>query len=137
MSSPEFDRLEASGACDIFSDNKISATNELYIDLSGSCEATIELNAPKVIADLSGASDVNLRGETKEFVADGSGSTGIRCFDLMAENVRIDISGSGNAEVFASVKLDVDISGAGDVKYRGNASVTQHISGAGSVKKVD
>lgn len=137
VSSPVFERLEASGACDIFSENKITSSEEIHIDLSGSCEVTLDLNAPKVTADLSGASDVNLRGETKELVVDGSGSSGIRCFELMAENVQIEISGAGNAEVFASVKLDVNVSGAADVKYKGNAEVSQRISGAGSVKKVE
>ena len=61
----------------------------------------------------------------------------MQCFDLLAEIVRIDISGAGDAHVFASVKLDVDVSGAGNVRYKGNANVTQNISGAGSVKKLD
>ena len=46
------------------------------------------------------------------------------------------MSGAGDAEVFASVKLDVEVSGASDVKYKGNAAVSQDVSGAGSVKKV-
>lgn len=137
VSSPVFKRLEASGACDIFSENKIITDHELYIDLSGSCNVKMELHAPKVSADLSGSCDIDLKGETKDFIADGSGSTNIKCMDLMAENVSIEISGSGSAEVFASVKLDVDISGSGSVRYKGNAKVSQHISGSGSVKKVD
>ena len=46
------------------------------------------------------------------------------------------MSGACDAEVFASVKLDVKASGASDVKYKGNAAVSQHVSGAGNVKKV-
>ena len=68
---------------------------------------------------------------------DGSGSSHFRCFDLMAEIVSVDISGAGDAEVFASVKLDVDVSGAGSVKYKGNATVSQKVSGSGSVSKVE
>ena len=87
--------------------------------------------------EASGAGSVKLAGKTKDFSVDGSGSTEVQCFDLLAENVRIDISGAGDAQVFASVKLDVDVSGAGNVRYKGNANVTQNISGAGSVKKLD
>ena len=137
VSSPVFKRLEASGACDIYSENKIITDHELFIDLSGSCNVKIELHALKVSADLSGSCDINLKGETKDFKVAGSGSTDIKSMDLLAENVSIDISGSGSAEVFASVKLDVDISGSGSVKYRGNATVNQNISGSGSVKKVE
>ena len=137
VSSPVFNRLEASGACDIFSDNKIITDNDLYFDLSGSCNVKVELKAPKVKADLSGSCDINLKGETKAFIINGSGSTNIKSMELMAENVNIDISGSGSAEVFASVKLDVDISGSGSVNYKGNPKVNQQISGSGSVKKVE
>ncbi|MCP2936704.1 DUF2807 domain-containing protein, partial [Salmonella enterica subsp. enterica serovar Typhimurium] len=61
-----------------------------------------------------------------------------KCFDLKSENTKVEISGAGDAEVFASVQLDARVSGAGSVKYKGNAaSVNQKVSGAGSVKKVE
>ncbi|MBL0130494.1 MAG: DUF2807 domain-containing protein [Chitinophagaceae bacterium] len=76
-------------------------------------------------------------GDTKDFSVQGSGSTDINCFELFAENTKVELSGAGDAEVFASVKLDVHVSGAADVKYKGNANVSQEVSGAGSVKKVE
>jgi Putative auto-transporter adhesin, head GIN domain len=137
VSAPAYRRLEASGACNIIGQNKLSSTGDLSIDLSGSCDVKMELNAPKVIAGLSGACSIQLKGDTKEFKVEGSGSTDIKCMELLAENVNIDISGAGNAEVYASVKLNVEVSGSGDVKYKGNATVSQSVSGAGSVKKVE
>jgi len=109
----------------------------LDIDQSGASNAIVAVNAPIVTADLSGAGLIELSGETKQLSIDGAGSSDIKCFDLKAEDVEIDISGAGNAEVFASARLDVEVSGAGDVKYRGSPSVSQRISGAGNVKKVD
>lgn len=137
VSSPVFRRLEASGACDIIGENKITSAEAIDIDLSGASDVKLELKAPKVEAKLSGAGSVELRGETKEFSVSGSGSSDIKCIELMAENVDVHITGAGDAEVFASVKLDVSVSGAGSVKYRGNAMVSKSISGAGSVKKLD
>jgi hypothetical protein len=137
VSSPAYKSFEASGACNIYSENKITSPGMVTIDLSGSCDAKLDLNAPKVSADLSGACNIELKGETKEFKVGGSGSTGIRSMDLLAENVDVDISGAGDAEVYASVKLNVEVSGAGSVKYKGNATVSQSVSGAGSVKKVE
>jgi hypothetical protein len=137
VTSPVFTRLEASGACDIYSENKILSDSEINIDMSGSCKADVELNAPKVSADVSGACQLLLRGETKDFSVDGTGSTKIHAMELMAENVDIEIAGAGSAEVFASVSLNVNISGAASVKYKGNPQVNQKVSGAGSVKKVD
>jgi hypothetical protein len=137
VSGPDFKRLEASGACNIYSENRVNGNEGIDIDLSGACEVKMDLKSPRVSAELSGAGTINLKGETKDFKVKGSGSTDIKCFDLMAENVDVRISGAGDADVFASVKLDVHVSGAGDVKYKGNATVSQNVSGAGSVKKVD
>jgi len=137
VSGPVFKDFEASGACDFYSENKISDPEKISLDLSGACNATMDLNAPEVSVDISGSGSAILKGETKNLEADGSGSSRFKCFDLKAENVEVDISGSGEAEVFASVKLDVEISGSGSVTYKGNAAVNQKISGSGSVKKVE
>lgn len=137
ISGPSFKRFKASGACDFFSENKITGTESVSISLSGASDVKLELKVPGIAADLSGAGTITLKGETKDFSVDGSGSTTIKCFELMTENTKVELSGAGDAEVFASVKLEVDVSGAADVKYKGNATVSQKISGAGSVKKVD
>ena len=137
VSSPVLNKLEASGACDIIGENKITSTETMYIDLSGASDVKLELKAPKVETTSSGAGSISLKGETKDFSVDGSGSTDINCFELMAENTTVELSGAGDAQVFASVKLDVQVSGAADVKYKGNATVNQSVSGAGSVKKVE
>lgn len=137
VSGPDFRRFEASGACDIFSENRVMGSEAINIDLSGASDVKMELKAPKVRAELSGAGTIALKGETRDLTVDGSGSTDIKCFDLMAENVNVEITGAGDAEVFAAVKLDVRVSGAGSVRYKGNANVSQRVSGAGSVKKVD
>jgi len=137
VSSPSFKNFEASGACNIYGENQIIAAEMLSINLSGSSDVKMDVKTPKVEADLSGACNIQLKGETKDFKVQGSGSTDIKCMELMAENVDIDISGAGDAEVYASIKLNVEVSGAGDVKYKGNATVSQHVSGAGAVKKVE
>ncbi len=137
VSAPVFEQLEASGACHIIGQNSLSSASTISIDMSGASDAELVVKAPEVMVDLSGACSVTLRGETKNFSVDGSGSSDINCFGLMTENTDIEISGAGDAEVFASVKLDVHVSGAADVKYKGNATVNKDISGAGSVKKVE
>ncbi|MEO5947233.1 MAG: head GIN domain-containing protein [Chitinophagaceae bacterium] len=137
VSGPSFNHFKASEASDIFSENKITSKEAIAIDISGASDVKMELMAPQIEANLSGASSLTLSGQTKDFKVDGSGSTDINCFDLQTENTVIKLSGSGNANVFASVKLDLRISGSADVRYKGNPTVSQKISGAGSVKKVD
>jgi putative autotransporter adhesin-like protein len=136
VSSAAFKSFQASGACDLFSDGKITSTSGIDYDLSGSCDVTMDVNAPKVSADASGACTVKLMGQTKDFHVHGSGSTDIKSFDLLAENVDLDISGAGDAEIYASVKISGTISGAASVKYKGAAQTDIHTSGATSVNKV-
>lgn len=135
VAAPVLEQFYASGACDIFGEGRINSDGNIRVDLSGASEIKMDLRSPKVEVFVSGAGTVRLSGETKDFLVEGSGSTDVKCFDLLAENASVDISGAGDAEVFASVRLNVDVSGAADVNYKGAATVTQHVSGAGSVKK--
>lgn len=137
VSGPLFKQFKASGACNIFSENQIKSNDPIVIKLSGACDVNMDIDAPEIGVNLSGAGTIALRGQTKDLKIDGSGATKIKCFDLATENTDIEMSGAGNAEVFASVKLNVKVSGAADVKYKGNAEVNQKVSGAGSVKKVE
>jgi hypothetical protein len=57
--------------------------------------------------------------------------------DLLSENTKVTIAGSGDVEIFASKQLDVNISGAGDVKYKGNPSVNKSVAGAGDIRKIN
>jgi hypothetical protein len=84
----------------------------------------------------SGASHSTLRGAVDRLDISASGAGSISAQDLQAKSVFVDISGAGQAKVWASEALDVRISGAGNVTYWGSpASVTEKISGAGSLKK--
>jgi len=137
VSSPTFKKFEASGACDIFSDGQISNASEIEIDLSGSCNATMDLNTPRVSSEGSGATTLSLKGQTKDLSVEGSGSTNIKCLDLLSQNVELDLSGAGDAELNASTKISGSISGSADVRYKGNAQTDIHTSGASSVRKID
>lgn len=137
VSAPLFKNLEASGACNIISENKISSEDPINIDLSGASGVKLELSTPEINLDLSGASSATLKGETRDVEIEGSGSSDIRAFELLAETVNLDLSGASNADIFASKKIHLDASGAANVRYRGNATVTKDVSGAANVKKME
>jgi hypothetical protein len=137
VTAPDYKNLKASGACHFYSETQITSTETLDIDLSGACGAVIDLKTPSVDAGLSGACTLELKGETKSLSIDGSGASEAKCFDLKAENVDVDFSGAGHAEVFASVNLKAEVSGASSIRYRGSPSVNQHTSGASSINKAD
>lgn len=133
-----YNEIKASGACDIIGQTKISNPEDLHMHVSGAGDIKMEVDAPKLSAEVSGSGSIDLKGQTKDVDLDLTGAGHAHCYELMAENTKVEISGAGSAEVFASVKLDASVSGAGNVNYKGNATtVNQHVSGAGSVHKAD
>ena len=132
----QFKDIQASGACEIVSDNLISGNQELKIDASGATTIDIQVTLPKLTTNVSGSGEVTLKGMAKEFSGSISGSGAIKGFDLITDNTELDLSGAADAQITANQKLDIEVSGSGDVEYKGNANVNQRISGAGSVKKV-
>jgi hypothetical protein len=137
VTAPVYNDIDVSGACDIIGQTTINNPEDLSMHISGSGVMKMEVNAPRVSAEVSGSGNIDLRGETKTADLDLTGSGHAHCFDLKTENTRVQISGAGTAEVYASVRLNAEVSGAGTVDYKGGAAVDQHVSGAGGVHKVD
>src|SRR5579863_8912353 len=137
VTSPVYNDIDVSGACDIIGQTPVNNPEDLEMHISGSGTMKMEVNAPRITAEVSGAGNIDLKGETKTADLDLSGSGHAHCFDLKTENTKIQISGAGSAEVYASVRLNAEVSGAGNVDYKGGAAVDQHVSGAGGVHKVD
>jgi hypothetical protein len=137
VTSPTYKSIEVSGSSDILGQNKISSTDELSLQANGAGDIKMEVDAPKITAGISGSGSINLKGQAKDLDIDLTGAGHAYCYDLLTEDTKVEISGAGSANVYASVKLDANVSGAGNINYKGNASVSQHISGAGSVNKTD
>jgi hypothetical protein len=138
VTAPIFNDIDASGACDIIGQTKISNPEDLAMYVSGAGDIRMEVDAPRLKAEVSGSGSIYLKGTTKDVYLDLTGAGHAHCYELLSENTKVDISGAGSAEVYASVKLEAEVSGAGNVKYKGNATdVKQDVSGAGSVQKAD
>jgi len=137
VSAPLIKKINGSGASRVFSENKLTSSEKIDIDLSGASTAKLELDAPEVKAQATGASSIVLKGQTKTLHIEGEGASNIKAYELPAETADVDLSGASDAEVFASVSLKADASGASTAKYKGTATVSSHESGAGSVRKED
>lgn len=137
VTGPDLTSFSASGACKIKSENKITASAPVDIDATGASRIQLDINAPSVDVRLTGASSASLKGETKELSIRSTGSSDVNAFELLSENTDVEVTGAGNAEVFASVKLEAEGTGASRIRYKGNASVSSNTSGASSVQKVN
>jgi len=138
VTSPVYNNIEVSGACDIIGQMPISNPENLSMNISGAGDMKMEVNAPHISAEVSGSGNIDLKGETKSADLTLTGAGNAHCFDLKSETTKVEISGAGSAQVYASVRLNAEVSGAGSVDYKGGAPVgDQHVSGAGSVHRLN
>lgn len=137
VSSPDFESIHSYGSGDIIGQSKIIDSSSLKLGVSGSANIKMDVDAPDVDAEINGSGNIDLKGETKRFNGEIRGSGNVRAMDLKSEDATVKIYGSGDADIFASVRLDVHVAGSGDVNYKGNAQVSSSIAGSGRVKKVD
>ena len=133
ITAPAIEGISISGSGSVISNGKLTANNKLEIHISGSGDVKLDVNAPEITSEASGNSNVVLSGTTHNLSTEINGSGEVHCFNLLSENTKVEISGSGSAEVYASKQLEVHISGSGDVAYKGTPAINQHIAGSGSV----
>ncbi|MFI5185628.1 MAG: head GIN domain-containing protein [Chitinophagales bacterium] len=137
VSLPDFESIHSYGSGDIIGQSKITNSSKLSLEVNGSANIKMDIDAPEIDAETNGSGDIDLKGSVKSWDGEIHGSGNIKAMDLKSENAIIKIYGSGDADVFADAKLDVHVAGSGDVRYRGNAQVSSSIAGSGKVKKVD
>ncbi len=138
VTMPRIEQLDVAGSGSIVAQTKITNNTQLDINVGGSGDITLaEVDAPEIHSEIGGSGSIRLKGKTEKFSAEIAGSGEVHAFDLMSETTNVQIAGSGDAEVFASKKVEVSIAGSGDVQYKGNPSVKQSKAGSGDVRKVN
>jgi hypothetical protein len=105
----------------------------LHVDGTGSVEAALAVTT--VNADLQGTGSVTLTGTCSAGSFQLSGTGGLHAFGLSLRTAKVNVSGTGSAEVSVADSLDAVISGTGSVLYRGAPTVTSRVSGVGSVRQ--
>lgn len=133
VSMKELHELDLSGASEVHMKNEFN-TEELSIEVSGAAQLDLNLRVAKLEVDASGACEMHAKGIAEEMRIDASGACEVMATDLKVSKCHIQMSGAGEANVWAVQELHVQVSGAGEVNYKGNPErITQDISGAASV----
>lgn len=136
VTAPQFHTLAVTGSGKINSASKILGGEKLKVDVTGSGDVVADVDAPTVLSEITGSGSITLNGNTRTFGSEITGSGEVHTFNLLSEATEVEISGSGNAEVFASKQLNINIAGSGDVQYKGNPTVNQSVAGSGNIRKV-
>lgn len=131
-----FDR----GATDV-SDLKVTLTapNVSRFALHGSDQLTLkDYDQPSLALDLSGEAQVDGDGQAKAVKVDISGSANADLSDIKTSSADVRISGSGEAKVAPTESAKVDISGSGEVYLETHpAHLDTQISGSGQLHQGD
>jgi hypothetical protein len=111
-----------------------------YISLSGSVNISVAGNFPPLNflnLELSGSGEMTAESLmiADEVNIDISGSGNVAFGKLTSKIAQVNISGSGAAAIAVLNRLKATISGSGKVHYTGNAVVETHISGSGRLIK--
>lgn len=108
------------------------------VSTSGSAGITTTgtFSAADFNASISGSGNISLEaGEADKYLISISGSGKVKSFGFIARAADITINGSGDAEVQVSQNLKANISGSGNIYYKGNPVVDSHVSGSGKLIK--
>lgn len=136
ISFKQIDRLEISGACDVYVSGTLKS-DELLISQSGASdlkEAQLDVN--KLTVDLSGASDLKVTGRATQANIEASGASSFRGYDLKTDQCNIKASGASDIKITVNKELSAQATGASDIKYRGGAEVRDvRSSGSSSVSR--
>lgn len=133
---PQLAAITIKGSGDIISEGPFR-TQAIDLNVQGSGNMDLDLQATRIKATVQGSGDVLLKGSTTTFESRTQGSGDVDALELVATDVRAAIMGTGDVAVQCTGLLDASIMGTGDIQYRGNPTeVRQSIKGTGSIRAV-
>lgn len=135
ISIKKIDRLDVSGACDVFFEEGLSA-EELVVNLSGASDMKGKINAKKLVVDLNGASDATISGNAADLKVEASGASDFKGFDLVANYCDAKASGASSVNITVNKELNANASGASSVRFKGEGLIRDiKTSGASNVSR--
>jgi len=135
ISIKKIDRLNVSGACDVFFEEGLSA-EELSIDLSGASDVNGKVEAKKLSIDISGASDMTISGNAVDVKVEASGASDFKGYDLITNYCDAKASGASSVNITVNKELNANASGASDVRFKGEGLIRNiKTSGASNVTR--
>jgi hypothetical protein len=136
VTTDELSAISVNGSGTVTSQGMLK-TNKMSIQINGSGDARITVDADHIDAGINGSGDIYLNGTAKDLEVGINGSGDVKGRELNTMNADVNINGSGDVEVKVSEKLSVDIAGSGNVRYSGNPNVKSSVKGSGEVSNLN
>ncbi len=122
ISVKKLDRLDISGACDVYFEDGISS-EELNVRLSGASDIKGKIDAKKLTIDISGASDAIISGNSADLKIEASGASDFKGFDLVTNYCYAKASGASSVNITVNKELSANASGASSVRFKGEGLI--------------
>jgi hypothetical protein len=122
ISIKKIDRLDVSGACDVFFEEGISS-EDLTVRLSGASDLKGKIDAKKLSFDISGASDATISGNAAEFSVEASGASDFKGFEMTTNYCTAEASGASSVNITVNKELNAKASGASSVRFKGEGLI--------------
>ncbi len=127
--------FRATGASNISLQDPLMAGNT-KIRLSGASNFYGEINTGTLEFYATGASEADIFGSADDLDADLNGSSSLLDYDLVIDNLDIELSGASDAYLTVMESIDIEASGASTLNYKGEAQIgIRELSGASEIRK--
>jgi hypothetical protein len=122
ISIKKIDRLDVSGACDVFFEDGISS-EDLNVELSGASDLKGKIDAKKLSFKINGASDATISGNAAELSIEASGASDFKGYELIANYCDAKASGASSVNITVNKELNANASGASNVRFKGEGLI--------------
>lgn len=134
---PELEELKISSAGDCEGQTPFQC-DDLKLGISSAGDLSLEVEADRIVLDISSSGDARIAGSANELDASLSSAGDLYAYDLVAKNVKVNVSSAGGARVHATEEISMNASSAGNIYYKGEARVLHsRSSSAGDIVKKD
>jgi hypothetical protein len=135
ITAPTLAALRVNGSGKFTTEGALRA-EKMALAVSGSGHLEVpQLTASSLTTEVDGSGIVLVGGSSLRHDITIIGSGLVKSRDLKAENCKVRISGSGNANVYASKNAEASISGSGNVAVAGGAQLNSSVRGSGRMHK--
>ncbi|WP_053992993.1 head GIN domain-containing protein [Mangrovimonas sp. TPBH4] len=130
----DIEKVSFAGSGELWSEDTI-VSNNFDVEMAGSGDLKLSVEANTVEASLAGSGDLDLSGSTTSFEASVAGSGDLDAYKLISNNTDVSVAGSGGAKVYSKDVLKARVAGSGSVSYKGNPTKEDtKVSGSGRIR---
>ena len=135
VSIKDVNSISLSGSGDVFFKEGLSASS-LRLRITGSGDILGKVDVKTLESSVSGSGDLKISGRADNSTVSVVGSGNFTGRNLVTITTAVRVTGSGDADVNASERVDASVRGSGDVRYTGGAkNVSSSKTGSGDITR--